>query len=293
MSALGENLRVYGEINELPDERVREVGKAFARADGQSLTAQVMQWLSDAWNRIKSTAVSAGDLCVTGVKRIINAPSWLIDQIKNMTGVGTTIKDNYCKVHPDLPECQELPDTITSYLIDKADELEELGDIIRKGELNVLDVVDILGLLENGTDWLDRLGINQEILGEFRDYTFLAETILNFIGALFGGSLASTAWLIANQDEVNLLISDKGYKVLETSADVIIKSTEEIAKVTNTDAFEEVTAHWPSLIGHKILTGIGWILTLGQMEEIPCYTPEELVEQEKGNYRGEEHSNDH
>lgn len=82
VSVLGENLRAYGELNKLPDERVREVGKGFARADGQSLETSKGGWLSDTWANISSLATSAGSLCVTGFTWLINSPSWLINKVK-------------------------------------------------------------------------------------------------------------------------------------------------------------------------------------------------------------------
>lgn len=81
-SVLGENLRVYGELNKPPDERVREVGKAFARADGQSLWSRIGLWVSTAWDKVKSAMTSSVSLCVIGFKQIINAPGWLLDKIK-------------------------------------------------------------------------------------------------------------------------------------------------------------------------------------------------------------------
>jgi len=189
--------------------------------------------------------------------------------------------EGYCKAHPDLPECQELPEAIRNYIADRAGDLEMIADFIEKGKLSNLDAVDIiLELLENETDWLDRLGFDQSGLRQCREKTFIAQTIVSFVGA-YGGSPASAIWLIAHEEEVNRLIGEKGPQVLQAGADVILGMTEKVGTVTNTEFFEKITVEWPSCIGSKIIYGIGWLLTGGQIE-IPSCTSEESVQEQPG-----------
>ena len=183
---------------------------------------------------------------------------------------GLYADNDYCKAHPDLPECQELPDAIQDYLADRAGELEIISDLIEKGKLSGLDAIDIvLDLLEKEVNWLDRLGFDQQALKQCRDKVFIAQTIVHLVGG-FGGSPASAAWLIAHEEEVNLLIGEKGRQVLEFGADVILKGSEQVSKVTDTEPFEKVTIEWPYCIGYYIIYGVGWLLTLGGMEIEPC-----------------------